>query len=647
MKTNPLHFFKRVAQNRKQQESGYILFVMMLIVVVLTAFAGMAIEYTQVTAHNTQRLMAMQQAIGVANGILDSEFVQWRVQCQKNQNMPENKGYFSTTTMPTFPDMTGASQQAGSFIQTIPSTAYTINAIAGTDPTKTPLGSTSTPTPSQSQNNYMTTYNYLAEADVPYANVDGSSTVKICKIFQKSVLSPFHYAVFYNDDLEINPGSLGVMSITGNLQTNGSLYTGGNGSVNNLTINGKTTYTGNWNQLGAWAPTDTFHSGTPCPPNFPNYYPSFAGWMFPVDYNTLSSLMNATMSTNPNTADGYREIIERPRSGYTDTMVPTNYGNYTCPSQRMWNQAGVKILITTNATTPASTTVQIYDAAGTLCTAGSANSTDKAIYNTFSSAITTNYSLTDGRESNTLLVSHLDISKIVTALSSGGTLANSGCNIIYITDTTANSGISASGTTNPAGLANRGIEIVNGYKVPGGGLTIVSDNPVYICGDFNDNTTNSPGSVPSNVGAGAPSYANGYTVQPCSIMADAITVLSNSWTDAKSSMALSSRLATNTTINCAFVAGIVTSGAGFTYSGGLENYTRYLEDWNRNSNMFTYYGSMVELFQSKQASGVWQGPGNYYMQPTREWYLDNRFLQTSPPGILAIVNYVKSQWFKK
>ena len=78
-------------------------------------------------------------------------------------------------------------------------------------------------------------------------------------------------------------------------------------------------------------------------------------------------------------------------------------------------------------------------------------------------------------------------------------------------------------------------------------------------------------------------------------------------------------MATNTTVNTAIIAGIVPSGGlpvngvspqDRSYSGGAENFPRFLENWDNKS--FTYYGSMVELFQSKQAIGEWSYGGNVY-----------------------------------
>src|ERR1700733_7935697 len=75
--------------------------------------------------------------------------------------------------------------------------------------------------------------------------------------------------------------------------------------------------------------------------------------------------------------------------------------------------------------------------------------------------------------------------------------------------------------------------------------------------------------------------------EPAGLMADAITVLSDGWTDTNSFGRFSGGTpAKTTTINAACLAGIVESDTnnpasdGNGYSGGVENFLRMLENWN-------------------------------------------------------------------
>src|SRR5439155_19045027 len=73
--------------------------------------------------------------------------------------------------------------------------------------------------------------------------------------------------------------------------------------------------------------------------------------------------------------------------------------------------------------------------------------------------------------------------------------------------------------------------------------------------------------------------ASGYTRAPAAIIADAITVQSNAWNDGNSDKSLSSRVASHTTVNAALIGGIVPSSGG-NYSGGAENFVRFMENWS-------------------------------------------------------------------
>src|SRR5213075_1505083 len=106
-----------------------------------------------------------------------------------------------------------------------------------------------------------------------------------------------------------------------------------------------------------------------------------------------------------------------------------------------------------------------------------------------------------------------------------------------------------------------------------------------------------------------PASARGTTntsgTMPASVCADAVTVLSTGWVDtnaALSSTVLSSRIAANTTVNAAILTGIVPTTSA-SDSGGVENFPRFLEDWT--SKTLTYNGSMICMFYSQYATGLW------------------------------------------
>ena len=88
------------------------------------------------------------------------------------------------------------------------------------------------------------------------------------------------------------------------------------------------------------------------------------------------------------------------------------------------------------------------------------------------------------------------------------------------------------------------MRLKNGAIMPSGGITVASENPVYIQGDYNTGrvtngsgvvTTETPANTANN-GTGNNIVA-GYTEQPCAVLGDAINILSNNWSDSKSTAA--------------------------------------------------------------------------------------------------------------
>src|SRR5207302_9984672 len=113
-------------------------------------------------------------------------------------------------------------------------------------------------------------------------------------------------------------------------------------------------------------------------------------------------------------------------------------------------------------------------------------------------------------------------------------------NILYISDQSATAS------------NHKAIRVVNGDTLPKNGLTLVTDNPLYILGDWN--TGSKPPSSASTPDPTQPIDPS-YSWRPSAIIADAITLLSNSWQDGNSSKRLNQLTAGNTTANAAIVAG--------------------------------------------------------------------------------------------
>ncbi|PYL01531.1 MAG: hypothetical protein DME19_01340, partial [Verrucomicrobia bacterium] len=126
-----------------------------------------------------------------------------------------------------------------------------------------------------------------------------------------------------------------------------------------------------------------------------------------------------------------------------------------------------------------------------------------------------------------------------------------------------------------------------------------------------------------------------------SLVCDAITILSDKWTDGNSTN--SSRVANDTTINAAILAGIVPSDGSY-YSGGLENFLRLMENWN--SRILTFNGSLAALFPSRIATSPFGGAGVYSPPQQRAFSFDFNFKDVNklPPGTPQLRTAIRAAW---
>jgi hypothetical protein len=164
------------------------------------------------------------------------------------------------------------------------------------------------------------------------------------------------------------------------------------------------------------------------------------------------------------------------------------------------------------------------------------------------------------------------------------------------------------------------VRIKNATTLPLGGLTIATDLPLYVKGNYN--STSKKGSA---------------------LLCDAITLLSPSWSDAASSSAMTSRIASSMTVNACVMTGHVATIGGSTYSGGLENVFRFLEKWTGYT--VTYRGSIIDLWYSQFATAAWSY-GIFYTAPTRNWAYDTDLNSPAnwPPGTPRVQTVQRGLW---
>jgi hypothetical protein len=165
------------------------------------------------------------------------------------------------------------------------------------------------------------------------------------------------------------------------------------------------------------------------------------------------------------------------------------------------------------------------------------------------------------------------------------------------------------------------------------GVTVVSDQAMYVLGNFNRGVA----------GGGTPR-------QPASLVGDSINVLSQRYwrssiaavcggnccvnqfcRDGQSVRDITNpdRDASTTWLNAAVLGGVDTTplnGGANLYNGGLENYPRFHERWSGQD--LNYQGSFVSLGTPEHVNGIWCGTSdacNIYKPPNRNWNFDPAF----------------------
>ena len=201
----------------------------------------------------------------------------------------------------------------------------------------------------------------------------------------------------------------------------------------------------------------------------------------------------------------------------------------------------------------------------------------------------------------------------------------------------------------------------NGQVLQGtGGFTVASEEPVYVYGDYNtgskdpfwpsENTTTTPHSA-------------------AAIIADAVTLLSNppttvnaptpktGWYDQESfkypQQAVNVAGNPGRQGNTSYYRVAIAAGKSIPFpqpafaaavpwndfgtDGGMHNFLRYLEDRSDNGNgaVVNYAGSMISMYYSQYATGIFKCCNSVYAPPgTRNYFFDTQFLNPNnlPPG---------------
>jgi hypothetical protein len=182
---------------------------------------------------------------------------------------------------------------------------------------------------------------------------------------------------------------------------------------------------------------------------------------------------------------------------------------------------------------------------------------------------------------------------------------------------------------NRAIVFRRALKLINGNNLVANinGLTVVSENPVYIQGDWN-----------ANLGGVGFTGVHAAT----SVIADAVTLLSNGWNDVVSFDSPfnpgNRNRGTETWYRVAIIGGKgmafpqpAGTATDFGTDGGAHNFLRYLENGDQPVD---YLGSIATFYYSRQAVGTYKCCTTVYGAPTRNYNFDVDFLDPTlmPPN---------------
>lgn len=474
-------------------------------------------------------------------------------------------------------------------------------------------------------------YRYTARSQA--TGTSGEIEAQLELTFRTRLVPLFQFAAFYNKDLEILPGP--QMTLNGPVHTNIDLYmdTGATLTFQGQITSGAKMYRGRKNDTSCLS-------------------------------NTVRALNPATyLSLKPSCPS--RSLLTKSYLGPWNGMVEQGIGSLEVPAPSStdsvagslyWDRADIRLVLNLNGSkapdyTNSVTAVEVRNPDNSLnatatsnlnaCTSPSSNLPGQRVIGATSS-------FRNNRESSsaTIQMLEVDMNNLLACLNSNAVAGTSLLANSNGIDDTTDGGLvlyfTVKGPNSAAAKSLYGIRVRNGktLQISGAprvrGVTVVSDQAVYVAGDYN-----SPANAADWVGA--------------AFLTDAINILSNNWFngtgDAKSTGALNGRVPTATTVQAAFMSGSdLTGGIDGTgqtgqYNGGLENFPRFHEAWT-SSIPFNYTGSMVSLSKSFHNNGPWVYGGSQYTAPQRNWAYDTRFnLAEQLPPLTPRFVYLRQELF--
>ncbi len=433
------------------------------------------------------------------------------------------------------------------------------------------------------------------------------------------------FGVFYDEDLEIVPGA--DMNFSGAVHANGNIYLGGP-----LTFSDRLTAHGN---IYHKRKDKNSIEGEAKAENTDNVLQSFklsngtwmdcynSDWMVQSLTRWGGTVMSAAhgvprLAPPINPIDTPHDIIERP-------LLTNNpaYSSMT-ENEKFANKAALRLYFSSTGTLTATDcfTNNVTAAFSNAVIKKSGTTFLKDNYSNYIMSVTGVYDVTqtgfkDARQVTNMAPVDIYVDRLIKAYPSlyTGYTDKQGRGVIYIT------------RDDPDGVSNGVmpcIRLRNGREIPAAlGVSIVSDLPVYIEGDYNTVTT-----------------------KTSLVAGDAVTFLSKNWQDKNSYAADTVRTAVDTTYKTVVMTGNTLTTAG-TYNGGLENVLRLLENWTGKTVYFR--GSIIDIWRSEIANAKWPDTGTkgglYRYNPgTRDWGYDSLYRTQSPPGMTYVFGMEEIEW---
>ena len=674
-------------RQRKELRRGSALLAALIVIVILSFAAAGILSYSLTTYLNSQRQTLMDQAKELADSEMENLFYQWKSELLAKipvVSVPSHDPLNSLCNTP--PGSTTPFDAV--FQQPVLGNTWTVTRAIAFHPVSTPNQGAQGIVPGTLS--IGTNYYYDAKTSATTRNgVLGPITFRSGRHFVFSSTSLFQFAVFYQGNLEIAAG--GNMTITGPISTNSSAYLGSQTGFK-LTLQDTAYYfvdyngatdpmTGETDRLvGSGALSDPVYNPNPLAPDPPDQVgqrrlqvlqttsqSSFIGGVdvasdiatYPLAYTNLSG------STDPN--EIYRASVAPPPLDSSGHLIPEDP---VVQLTRMYNTAGVLITIDQPAPGVPAAATQIHVGYASLDATNPGANLDAytTMFQPYISSIIPpaqiRQVMMDPREVNAgstgVNLTAVDIGALNTALqtvlaANPTTIGANYNGVVYVYDHTNNT--AATDSSHHPGNLN-GILLTDGTTTPSVsdqngnplGFSVVSNNGIYIQGDYNTTQINVGGSMVPN---------------PAAILGDAITALSQGWSvGEQNSNTITSRpsnangSSATMTVNAAILTGNMPSDpASSVNSGGVQNLVRMIEDWynpNPPSGLtLTLNGSLGQLFTSKYFTGAYVGNGHQahindsvYIQPkTRNFSYDSNLKQRQPAGTPTTTNFTKGDFF--